>query len=134
MDRRVDETCASPPEMLDHKCTQRPANRAGKTAKERQAGDRPARFAAIHPAECGENRIIKASAHSEANEHPGEQINRQCMRQTNKREACGIEQRTCQQDWSSAADIDNAANLRRDQACSEKTDRCPPDHKSERPA
>src|SRR5262249_36006965 len=64
--------------------------------------------------ECGENRIIKASAHSETNEHPGEQINRPCMRQTNKREACGIEQRTCQQNWSSAADIDNAANLRRD--------------------
>ena len=41
--------------MLDHECAERPANCAGKTTKQRQAGDRPACFAAIHAAKRGED-------------------------------------------------------------------------------
>jgi hypothetical protein len=51
----------------------------------------PRGLAAIHAAKRGEDCIVKACAHSETNQHPGQQINRQRVRKTHKREACGIE-------------------------------------------
>src|SRR5207344_2598049 len=102
MNGGIDETCAPPTKMLNHESAQRPANCAGKTTEQRQAGNWSARFAAIHAAKRSENSVIESGAHSETNEHPGEQIDRQNIGQTDQREACGIEQRTRQQHWSSA--------------------------------
>ena len=61
MKRGIDETRAAPTHVLDHECAQRPADRAGETAEQCEIGDWPARLAAIHAAERGEDCIVKAS-------------------------------------------------------------------------
>jgi hypothetical protein len=75
---------------MKHALRQRPANRAGETTEQCEIGDWPARLAAIHAAERGEDCIVKAGAHAKSNQHPGQQIDRQRVGKTHKREAGGI--------------------------------------------
>ena len=44
------------------------------------------------PAERGEHRIVEPGAHADAEQHPGDQINRQRRRKADAGQARGIEQ------------------------------------------
>ena len=134
MQARVNETGLAPADMLDHERAQRPADRAGKAAEQRQVGDRTARRAAIHPPERGEHRVIEPGAHADAEQHPGHQIDRQRRRQADADQAGRVEQRTRQQDRPPAAHVDDFADLRRDQPGHQQADRRAADHITQRPA
>jgi hypothetical protein len=134
MQRRVDETGGTPADVIDHESAEWPADSAGKTAKQREVRDRPARATAVEPAECGEHCVIKSGAHADANQRPGDQIERQVRRKAGAGKAYGIEQRTRQQHGAPAVAVDDAPHLRRDQTGDQQSDRCAADHPAQRPA
>jgi len=112
MQRRVDEAGAAPSGVLDHEGAERPADRAGKAAEQREAGDRPARFAAIEPAERGEHCVIEAAAHAETEHDPRRHIGCEIGREGDAGQPCGIETRARHQYRTAAALVDDAAHLR----------------------
>ena len=120
--------------MVDHEGAERPAHRAGKPAEQREIGDRPARLAAVEPAERGEHRIIEPGAHAEPDQGPAGEIDRQRRRQTDHHQAGGVEQRARQQQRPPAIAVDQPPDRGRDQPGDQEAQRGAADHQSERPA
>jgi hypothetical protein len=119
--------------MIDHERTQRPADRAGETAEQREVCDRTPRVAAVDAAERGEHRVIEPGAHADADHRPCQQVDRQVRRQGGADETGGIEQRTRKQNRPAAVTVDDGADLRRNQPADQQADRGAADHKAERP-
>ena len=55
---------------------QRPADRAGKTRDQRDAGDRAARLVAIDAPQRGEGGVVQAKSHADAEQQPGDDQDR----------------------------------------------------------
>ncbi len=133
MQSRIDKAGGAPAGMLDHEGAERPADGAGETAKQRQIGDRRARLTAIHAAERGEDRVIKPGAHAEADQHPSGEIDRQRGRSADTGKPRGVEKRAREQHRPPPAFVDNATDLRGNQAGNQKPERGTGDHVAERP-
>ena len=65
MQARIGEARAAPADALDQPGRERPADRAGEAAPERQLRDRAARAPAVEPPERREGRVVEARAHAE---------------------------------------------------------------------
>ena len=134
MQPRIDKAGRAPAGMLDHEGAERPADGAGKSAEQREIGDRRARLAAVHASERGENRVVKAGAHAEADQHPGGEIHRQRWRSADTGKPRRIAKRAREQHRPPPAFVDDAADLRGNQAGNQKPERGAGDHVAERPA
>ena len=130
----IDEAGAAPADVIDHESAERPADRAGEAAEQREVGDRSARRAAIHTPERGEDRVIEAGAHADAEQRPGREIKRQRRRQPDAGKPGRVTERARQQHGPAAVTVDQAADLWRDQPGDQEAERGAPHHDTERPA
>ena len=104
-DRGIGGAGTAPTELLHEQCAQRPAHRAGETAKQRQMRDRTTRMLAIQAAKSGKGRIIEPGPHGEANHQPSGDEDRQIWRD-------GLHQQTDrQQDGAGSQDRATAEAL-----------------------
>jgi hypothetical protein len=89
MHRRIHQTGFAPAEGVGEERAQRPAHRAGKSAEQRQVGDRPARAVTVQPPERREGGVVESAAHAGAQHDPGDEIERQRRREANAGKARG---------------------------------------------
>ncbi|CAM3355409.1 hypothetical protein THPR109532_04875 [Thalassospira profundimaris] len=70
----------------------RPADRAGKSGNQGNAGDRSARIMAINPAQRGKGRLIKPHRHANTNDAPRNTHHGQTIGRTQHRKAARKDQ------------------------------------------
>ena len=123
-----------PAGMRDQERRQRPAHGAGEPAPQRQARDRRPRRRAVEPAECRERWVVQPAAHSEAQEQPAGQVDRQ-RRRERQRGQPGRKQQGCQrQHRATAVAVDRGADMRRGERGDQQAEGQATDHPGERPA
>lgn len=134
MDCRVREARDAPSFMRDEKSAERPANRAGEAAKQRQVGDRAAGALPIEAAERGEAGIVEAARHAQAHEQPGQQIKRIGGGRRQQEVSGGQEQGTRGKHRPAAVTLDQPAGDGRRQPGKQESAGEPGNDRSQRPA
>jgi hypothetical protein len=134
VDGGIGEAGPAPAGMVHQPGAERPADRAGKAADQRDMGDGGAGAFAEQPAQRGEGRIVQAGAHADAHDRPAQQVKRQIGRGTQHHQPGGQQQRAGGQYHAAAARLDQPSDARRHQARDQEAERQAADHPGERPS
>ncbi len=130
----IDQACAAPPKMRVEECGKRPADGAGKAAKQRERGDCRASALPIEASEGREGRIVETRAHAESDQQPGDQKSRQRVRQRQSGQARRQKAGAHGQDRTTATARNGAADPRRNETGDQQPERQPAHHPGQRPA
>jgi len=104
----------APADRLKAPSRERPSNRARKSRKQCNAGDRLARIVAVDPPQRAERRVVKAAPHADAEQDPGDDQYRDRGADTKQSQSGGQRQIGRGQHRPAAEVIDLAPDARTD--------------------
>ena len=120
MNRCPDQAGPTPSNGIHEQGACRPANRAGKTGEQRNAGDRIARIAAVKSGDGREGCFIETEAHANAYHHPRQRQSGEAGSRRQQHQACRKHQICTGQHVTTAMPVDHPTGSRTKQSRQQK--------------